>query len=84
MTFFHAAQQSVRNRRSASQAFDSGSQRQIVSLNALSRDFAGQMLILRHLSGVTSQSSLVIMLILNGVSRASSALQVASVRGPKV
>nr|QJX11866.1 hypothetical protein [Klebsiella pneumoniae] len=42
------------------------------------------MLILRHLSGVTSQSSLVIMLILNGVSRASSALQVASVRGPKV
>lgn len=43
----------MRNRRSASQAFDSGSQRQIVSLNALSKDFAGQMLILRHLSGVT-------------------------------
>ncbi len=38
---------------SSGQAFDSGSQRQVVSLNALSKNLAGQMLILRHLSGIT-------------------------------
>lgn len=32
----------------------SGAQRQIVSFNALSEDFAGQMLIFRHFSGITA------------------------------
>src|SRR5471032_154892 len=36
------------------EAFYSGAQRQIVSFNALSEDFAGQMLIFRHCSGITA------------------------------
>ncbi len=37
----------------AGQPFDSDSQRQDVTLNALSKNLAGQMLILLYLSGIT-------------------------------
>ncbi len=39
---------------SAGQTFDSGSQGQIVALNTLRKALTGQVIILRHFSGITA------------------------------
>lgn len=61
-----------------------GFQRQVVAFNALSENIAGQMLILRHLLGITPPVVAVIMPMLKGVSCASNLRQVSSVLGPKM
>lgn len=70
---------------SACQPFDSDSQYQVVALNALSKNLAGHMLILRHLSGITPPVIAGYHTdVKRGKRRASNSRQVSSVRGPTV
>ena len=54
------------------------------SFNTLREDFAGQVFLLRHFSGVAAPVIAATMPIQNGVNRANNSRQASSFRGPKV
>ena len=66
------------------QPLDAGAEGQVVMFSTLREDFAGQVFLLRHLSGVAAPVIAATMPIHNGVNRANSSRQVSSFRGPKV
>lgn len=69
------------------QPLDAGAEGPVVTFNALREDFAGQVFLLRHFSGVAAPviaGHHATMPIQNGVNRANSSRQVSSFRGPKV
>lgn len=57
---------------------------QVVTFNTLREDFAGQVFLLRHFSGVAAPVIAATMPIQNGVNRANNSRQASSFRGPKV
>ena len=61
-------------------------EKQIVLLTSrlLREDFAGQVFLLRHFSGVAAPVIAATMPIQNGVNRANNSRQASSFRGPKV
>ncbi len=69
---------------STCQPLDAGAEGQVVTFNTLREDFAGQVFLLQHFSGVAPQSSLAIMPIQNEVNWANSSRQLSSFRGPNV
>ena len=64
--------------------FDAGAEGQVVTFNTLREDFAGQVFLLRHFSGVAAPVIAATMPIQNGVNRANNSRQASSFRGPKV
>ena len=66
------------------QPLDAGAEGQVVTFNTLCEDFAGQVFLLRHFSGVAAPVIAATMPIQNGVNRANNSRQASSFRGPKV
>lgn len=66
------------------QPLDAGAEGQVVTFNTLREDFAGQVFLLRHFSGVAAPVIAATMPIQNGVNRANNSRQASSFRGPKV
>ncbi len=63
---------------------DAGAEGQVVTFNTLREDFAGQVFLLRHFSGVAAPVIAATMPIQNGVNRANNSRQASSFRGLKV
>lgn len=63
---------------------DADAEGQVVTFNTLREDFAGQVFLLRHFSGVAAPVIAATMPIQNGVNRANNSRQASSFRGPKV